>query len=433
MRPMRLGLHFDSSSIRASLASKKKISILPNVKQLYIKNFRNEVISALSAREVLIKPITAKNVKGKHADEAIAFQIEAMSHQNLEEVISVLAPSKKYLVMVNKKALKDHLDTLGIDPDAVTIIPSALCHFAKYKFPEMQSALICDLRNEETTCVLMEDGELKKMHLIPFGIKALLDAFFEDRKKTLLREEIEPAAAKLDLLHVKPGFHLSAILTHLRQEITRAFYAFAKEEKKAILVTGKSDIFMNLESFLVTSPEPGITQEEKLHAVAVGASLDPLQLRCKEFFPEKNWRKIGIYAASLFALSFFLSASLIGFALWQRKTTPAIEQWISDIEVNKKEFPYLLEAPNVTETLALPLLRQVELREMHYELIKQKETPQAKITIEFTCQNSTDARKFHETLRIDPAIDAKKEISWDTFEDHYRASFYLKNREPYVF
>lgn len=489
-----IGIHFDPPFIRASLITKGRLGIeiialksaslhSPNdVKQLYTKNFTGRIASALPTKDFLIRSLDLQGISGKHAEEAIAFQAEAASHLNPEEIITVpLIKGKKgtetLLITASKEGLRHHLaelDKLGIDPDAVSTIPSALYHFARWKFPDLAEGYILDIGSYETTCVWIEKGELKKSHSIPIGAETLVAALFEDRKKVLLRKEIEGAAKQIDLLLLKPGLnpHLTSVLSELRQEIGKIFYSFSREEKKPLLVTGRVDTFIHLKEFLVAESENLLTQEEQTFAVTIGLALeqmspDSLQLRRAEFFPKKNWSRIGIYASTLLAASFCLSALLFGFALWSshcKKTEmihsfqlsgkgsieDRIDQWIASVETNNKEYPYILQAPKVAEVLTWlsshPLLEQmkkeadpIDLRELRYELVKfpkidsLKEPYLAKVEIEFRFKNAMNARKFHEALRVgDTHVDSKKEITWESLSDGYRASFFLKNRSPHV-
>jgi len=491
-----IGVYLDYPFVRASLiiTGRRGIEVLAlksaplhapaDVKQLYMKNFTGRIASGLSARDFLIRSLELKTVTGKHVEQAIAFQAEATSHFNPGEIITVpLLGGKKdkaveaLLITASKEALKHHLAELaklGIDPDAVSIVPSALCHFARWKFPNIADAFILNLGSHETTCVWMENGRLKRAHAIAVGAETLIAALFEDRKKVLLRKEIEGAAKQIDLLLLKPGLnpHLTTALADLRREIGKIFYSFAREEKKPVIITGRTDAFIHLKEFLVEESENSMTLEERAFAVPIGLALeqnDPnsLQLRRAEFFPQRNWGRMGIYASALLAVSFALSIFLFVFALWSShckkkemidsfqlagkgSVEQRIDNWIASIETHNKEYPYILQVPKVAEVLSWlsthPLLERlrkeddpIDLREVRYELVKfpkiesLQEPYLAKVEIEFRFKNAMNARKFHEALREgDSHVDAKREITWESLSDGYRTSFFLKNRSPYV-
>jgi hypothetical protein len=127
-----------------------------------------------------------------------------------------------------------------------------------------------------------------------------------------------------------------------------------------------------------------------------------------------------------------------------------IDRWIAAVEMNNKEYPYILQAPKAAEALSWlsshPLLEElkkegdpIDLQEIRYELVKfpkigsPKDPYLAKIEIEFCFKSATNARKFHEALREgDFFVDPQLEITWNARQDSYRASFFLKNRSPYV-
>jgi hypothetical protein len=499
-----LGIHIDSSFIRTCQIRKGRQGIEfralralslnenSNVKPLYINGFNGRIASALSAKNFLIRSMEIKVAGGRHIEEAIAFQSEALSHFKPEEVITVPFLGKKekgkaeaLLFTVPCDGLKEHLTKLqefGIEPDVVSTVPSALCHFIRWKFPKLTDGFLIDLGSNETTCVLMEKGELKKSHAISKGIEGLLAAFHEDRKKILLKNEIEGSAKQSDLLLLKPGLNpnLSGELIELRQELAKIYYSMTRGLTKPVIFTGRCDAFIHLREFLIDFSEGEwlLNSEEQKFAISMGLALEqttshPLQLRQGAFFPKKNWSRMGFYALTLLAASILLSASLLAIGYQStslrkqemlealqtasRKTLlteggmeEQIDQWISAIEENNKEYPYILQAPKATEVFSWlsshPLLEElkregdpIDLRELKYQLVtyptihSDKEPFLAKVELEFNFKSPMNGRKFHEALRAGDAwVDPKKEISWDALHEGYRATFYMKNRSPHV-
>ncbi len=497
-----LGIHLDFPYVRISLIQKRRrrvqirtlktISLQEesDVKPLYTENFKGRVVSALSAKDFLIRLIEIKAPGGPHLEETLTFQSEALNHFNPEEVLTVpffskTEKSEALLFTVLKERFREHLkklEELEIDPDVVSTVPSALSHFIRWKFPTLTDAFIIDLGSSGITCVLIEGGRLKKAHSVSRGVETLLNALYEDRKKTLLKKEIEGAAKQIDLLLLKSGLnlHLSEELNEIRQEIAKIFYSFNRNEIKPIIFTGRVDAFIHFREFLTDSVEGEwvLTPDEQKFAVSTGLALEqtssyPLQLRRGEFFPQKNWARMGLYALSLLAGSLILSATLLGFGLSSNslskqqmvdslQTTSIqklftegameeqIDHWIAEIETNTKEYPYIPQTPKVTQTLSWlsyhPLLREfkkegdpIQLRELKYQLVSfpkinsDKEPFLAKVELEFNFKSLMNARKFHEALREgDEWVDPNLEIDWDTLSNGYRASFYMKNRSPYV-
>lgn len=476
-----LGVHLDLPFVRTALIDQRRRRIevkdLSNVKPLYINKFKGRIVSGISAKDFLTRSLELKIGGSRHIEEAIAFQSETMTHFDPTEILSVPLIQKKkkgcveaLVFTVPREALKAHLaelEKLQIDPDQVSTIPSALCRFIRWKFPQLLDPFIIDLGSSGTTCVLMEKGQLQKSHPIGIGMEKLLAALLEDRKKTLLKKEIHGAAKQLDLLLLKPGLNpnLTASLNELRKEIEKTFYSFCKGTQREVIFTGQSDTFTHLQEFLIKSGDFPLTLEEQKFAVAIGLGLEysSLQLRREEFFPQKTWRRMGSYAAVLLAISFCFSAACLGFSLRlidlrkgeicrsaKVSNVQEIDDWISSIEKNNKEYPYILQAPKAAEVLewlsSHPLLETfkkegdpIEISNIRYQLLSYpkigapKDPYLAKVEIEFQCKSSTNARKFHEALRQgDSCVNPNLEISWDASNEGYRASFFLLNRSPHA-
>lgn len=509
-----LGIHLDPPYVLGALIQKSRKGVEiralktaflyepDNVKQLYIASkdakkaplfgsgFKGRIASGLSAKDFLIRPIELKIANSRHLEEAIAFQSEATTHFNPKEIVTIPLLQKKgkgsieaLLFTAPRNALQQHLvelEKLQADPDRVSVVPEALCQFIRWKFPHLSDAFILDLGSHEWTCAWMEKGQLKKAHAISGGIEALLLALLEDRKKILLKKEIEEAAKQIDLLLLKPELnpHLTEKLNQLHQELAKIRYCFQRSsEKRAIVLTGRANAFIHLSEFLIDPAENILTLplEEQKFGAPLGLALaeansHALQFRRGDFFPRKNWKRLGSYALSLLTASFFLSGSLLYLglhsiqarkeAMWnslqKRKLSESgaieerIDRWISAVETNNKEYSYIIQAPKVAEVLSWisshPLLEElkkegdpIELKEIRYQLVKfpkigsPKEPYLAKVEIEFQFKNAMNARKFHEALREgDERVDPTLDIAWDALQDGYRASFFLKNRGSHV-
>ncbi len=492
-----LGIHIDPPFVRTALIRKGRqgieVSKLEdfshdshepgplNVKPLYTEKFKGRIVSGLSSKHFLIRSTSVKVGKSRYAEEAIAFQSEATSHFKTEQMLTVPLLQRKdkgvtdaLLFLVEREGLKQHLidfQKIQVDPDAITAIPLALCHFAKWKFPELKEAILVDFGSKEINCALVENGELKKAHHISEGIDEWLAAFLEDRKKILLKKEVDGAAKQFDLLTLKQPFnpHLSQKLNEVRQELAKTFYSFARESKKEVIVTGRTDAFIHLKEFLLEDfGKYPLSPEEEKFAISIGlaleqASKNPLQLRREEFFPQKNWNRMGFYALSLLTFSIILSGLLFGLGIHSSKVRKTemlqsfristdgnieekIDEWISGIEKTNKEYPYIVLAPKVAEVLSWvsthPLLEElkgegdpIDIREIGYQLVSSpragstKEPYLAKVEIEFRFQNAMNARRFHEALREgDALVNPHLEISWDALNEGYRATFFLNNR-----
>lgn len=493
-----LGIHLDPPFLYGALIRKTrqgieiislKVNLLqeidPNVKQLYMTDggeLQLYITSGLSPKDFLIRSMELKIAS--HIEEAIVFQSEATTHFNPADILTVPLLQKKekgkteaLLFTVPRDALKEHIDQLakvGIDPDCISAIPLGLCHFVRWKFPSLSDAFMIHLGSSEFTCALMEKGELKKAHSIAGGVESLLAALFEDRKKILLKKEIEGAAKQIDLLLLKSGLnpHLTSNLNELKQNVAKVLFSMTRGEKKPVIFTGRTDAFIHLKEFILEDSDNLLTLEEQKFAVSIGLALEQttsrsLQLRKEEFFPQKNWKRLGFFALSIMGASLLLSAFLLGFGFWashsqksemlhslQMANEGAVEEkidaWIAAIEKNNKEYPYILQSPRVAEVFSWisshPLLNAmkregdpIDIREIRYQLVtlpkidSPKDPYLTKVELEFRFKSAMNARKFHEALRSgDNLVNPGLEIAWDALQDSYRTSFFLKNRSPYV-
>lgn len=468
-----------------------------HVKRLYIRNFKGKLVTGLPLSSLFIRSLEIPITTSKHLEEVIAFQSEATSHFNPDETLSVPAFTKKEknkavttLFTTSRALLKTHLkswQTWNVDPDLVSAVPLALLQYARWKYPALTSAFLIDLGSSEWSCIWMENGQLQKSHFIGGGTESLFAAFGEDRKRVLLPKEISIFAKQYDLFQIKSHVTplLSARLEDMRHELAKILCSFHKlAGAKPILFTGQINAFLHLREFLFEGVQEWCSQEiesdveEGKHAVALGLALEeathPLQFRRDEFFPPKNWKKAGIYAIALSGMSLLLGYAMLifGSSLIQSKkeqmtqTLSAyldqedfalkktlfsegdseeeiLSRWNRAIASYKKEYPFILRAPKVSELLdRLTLfLKQdnepISLVAMHYQLLQfptldhLTEPYQAKLEVEFHIPTPTTARKLHESLLQEQKwISLETPIEWDALNnDIYRSSFYLKNRE----
>lgn len=502
---LHIGIQFDPPYLLASLIEKgrKGVSVRSlqsvllshpdDVKRLYIENFRGKIHTGLSAAELLIRPFEMEIRDSRYLEEAVAFQAEATSHLPKGEFLT--APwiyqkgkeTKSLLLTVPRQALHTHLalcKEFSFDPDSVSVVSSALCHFLQWKAPSLTDALVVHLGSNEWTCVWVQEGILKKSYSIPGGTEALLMALWEDRKRIHLQKEISGVARQIDLLQFKPHLntHLANRLQEMRQELSKAIHFFQrneKQEKKPLLFTGRVDAFAHFTKFLATPlQEIAITDtpfhlDASKYAVSLGLALEqtaqaPLQLLREEFFPRKNWQRLGAYALAILGSSFLLSF-LLALCLWQsfemRKgqllsslrhsldhwgvpsntanINALLDRWVQAVETHNTEYLYIPQAPKASEVLswisAHPLFQGVAIDTIHYQLVQcprigaMKEPYLAKVKLEFQVEETTHARRIHEALlKGDALVDPSKELHWEALNDSYRTTFFLKNRSPHV-
>lgn len=487
-----LSIQIDRPFLRAALIDKGKnkieiralkssfLSNPQNVKALYTPYFKGKIVSALSGKDLFFRLAELKINKSRHLEQLLSIQSEASSHFSAEEVLHVSHIPKKgkevLFISIVRERLKAHLEEmkeLELDPDHVSAWPFGLVQYIQWKIPSLTDAFLIDLGSSEWTCVLMQQGELKKSYTIEKGVENLLSAFWEDQKRFLLLKELDTIAKQTDLSRLKPPdlplFYKK--LSEMKQELAKIIFSFHRlAGKQPVIFTGRIDAFLNFRTTLIESFHEVISAEcnsslpteELKFAICLGIALNTSpQLRQEEFFPKKHWKKAGkkalflfftslVFASSLFFLGMkasnrrqehLLSSLQTSLHQWdpaakKSSSDPEIllNQWNRAIQKYNKEYPYILQAPKVGEIL--PWLTQLlssfelDIQQIRYQLI---EFPsRTKIELEFQTKSPMNARKFHEfLLKGEEWIDGE-EISWETLNEGYRTSFFLKNKGPYV-
>lgn len=505
-----LAVHIDRPFLRIALVEKTrgrteiislKSPLLEEpeiVKRLYNAPFKGKIISGLPAKHLLIRSSEIKTTSPRHLEQALSFQAETITHLSPKETLFIpyitkheKDKTKALIFAISRKTMHEHLDELqkfDIDPDFVSAIPLALVRYIQWKIPSLSDAFIIDIGSEEWTCIWMEDRKLQKAHSTEKGIESLFEALWEDRKKIIFQKEIKGIAKQIDLLqlqgHLNP--HLSNRLNEMKQSLMKILYSFHRlSGPKSIIFTGRIDAFGHLKEYLLKSLtelcsgeyEREVPLEEQKYAAAIGLALDSsLQFRREEFFPQKNWKRAGIYSLFLLFLSFFLSFGLIKAGKWalstreqamvnylknslaydadfknivlsKKDTDEILNFWARTIAANAKDYPYIVQVPAVSEILHWldhhPLLTAfksasdpIEITTFDYKLVtfptlqSTKEPYLAKVEMEFKTTNALNARQFHEALLQEKNwIDSSQEISWESNEDSYRVGFFLKKQD----
>lgn len=423
-----------------------------------------------------------------HLNESEFLSIPVIVEKTKEKTSTVLFTALRSSIREHLDLLQKN----QIDPDLVTASPLALINYLKWKMPHIQDAFIVDLGSDEWTCVCMEKGNLKKFHSITGGIESLLEALWEDRKKILIPKEITGIAKQIDLLQLKTALNsqLSERMTAMRKELARVIFSFSNSlGQKPLFFTGRVDAFGQLQEFLeeaiADSVSPNLMEElpkeEQKHAISIGLAIGydqkPVQFLQEEFFPKKTWKKMGLASLYLGVASLLFSFGLIGFSNfflhsksqemitslrsslneWDRtlaseiflpkKEEEILERWNKAIKVHSKDYAYIMQSPKVAEVLSWiyqhPCILgtqedqdPIEIRAIRYQLVQYpkldspRDPYQAKIEMEFKTSSPLHARKFHEAIyQGDGWADNTQDIQWETTDNLYRISFYIKDKK----
>lgn len=472
------------------------------VKRLYMPSFKGKIVSGISEKNLFTRLSEIKTVSPRHLEQAFAFQIESMNHLSSSDTLiasSILKQDKEktegLIFAVSKEVMRDHLellDTLAIDPGLVTATSLGLVRYFRFRMPLLQDAFIVDIGSEEWTCVSMEQGVIKKTHAIEQGVESLYGALWEDRKKMVPLKEIRALAKQVDVTQLHPHNHSHLIqrLQEMRRNLTKVLFSFHRESgPKPLFFTGRIDAFSRMKEywlegvcdFVDRNQELEIPSAEQKYAIAIGLGLSyekgALQFRKGEFVSQKSLRRLGIYATTLFSLSFLFALALIFLGTWQtavkeeekvlflsrslesydpnikkelfqkENAKEILESWNRMVRIHDKEYPYILTVPNVSEFLQwfnhFPLLTRLkedsdplEIHRIDYKLVSfpslqsGKDPYKARVEIEFTTKNTFNARQFHEALLQETTwIDGEHEITWEAGDRHkYRVSFFLSSK-----
>ncbi|NGX48426.1 MAG: hypothetical protein K940chlam5_00011 [Candidatus Anoxychlamydiales bacterium] len=491
-----IGIDLDSDVIHLSIMSKNKdlisiksldISDIPNsdVKKLYISNKDNFLItSALDGSDVLIKSADFNVKNSFFIKKAIKFHEDSISTLDTDKIvistINLKNESKLKFFITTKELLSKHLSRLkhiNIDPDRVTSASQALIRFINFYFKDINSSFLVHVAKSKTTCILMKDNQPIKTYSIKIGTNKLMNSHEEEKGSK---------NSKIDILKLSSKSKLKIQLTHLKKEIEKSFIYFCKsvEEKHPMIITGDITSFSNISEFLqndkvtkiIKSPFLEKKVEYKKFAICIGLSLDSLkrdslslQFREREFTASKKIENIGkkTLFLTLFILAFcflinfgsnhllkekesflqqrlnFIRNSENSYLGVQKKEISKnfyddLNAFEKKLEIENKNFPYILSAPSVSETLNWlnnhEYLKDAEITSFNYVLEKfptafTKNDPYlAKIDIEIKTKKPSLARSFYDSLsKGQGLVNLSHKISWKTKDDSYRATFYLKN------
>lgn len=308
---------------------------IDNVKPLYIHH--PILTTGLGGKDVLIRPLTLPLTKEKDIQEALIFQAEPLLPFPIDQaflayqVISKGAESTDLtLLAVRKDTVQVHLDPwiqLGIQPEKVGSVASAICEFSTTYLKEIKTCLILHLQDQEMICCLIKEGKLWASFSQSEGLKLLLDALEEDQEDVLHNSKEE---WKRLLDH--PKGKLAEALKRLQKETTKLGFALSKECKsdsiEGIFITGEAAkwegfcqvLVENLQFPLLTCPPiQGYTSQELLtYAVPIGLGIGSLpgrqhqvDFRQQEYTYPHSWKRLRIPL-----ISYLVGVCLLTFAFY---------------------------------------------------------------------------------------------------------------------
>jgi type IV pilus assembly protein PilM len=303
------------------------------------------VVTTLASDEVIVRPLELKLKKESDIDSVLAFQAEPLLPYPVENAIldrMIVAKSNENTQLSLIAARKDHImqhlekwDILQIVPEVISCAPIALAFFAKHFSPSENTQFVLNLNKSETTCILVNNGNLLASQSSHNGLTDLIEAFSEDHPNAS-KEQF----ANLDFSNISKTNHakLFTALENWRLDITRLLYSLSKQLKEDIpvnvLITGDGAAMINLGTTLcqtaqkqiivpIESPQFALPLADlQSYAVAIGAALSALpnaknqiNFRQNELAFPNPWRRLKMPLFMYFAGCVFLAAAIYIFGI----------------------------------------------------------------------------------------------------------------------
>lgn len=411
------------------------------------------VVTALSTRETLVRPLKLPLKKESAIESAYPFQLEPLLPFTLEKGVFqkiILDIQNEETLLTAMAIRKDHLERhlqifheKEIEPEFITSVPHALATLSGQFFHNSTSSLIMHLGEKEGTCILAEKGRL------------IASRAFEIEKF-----EIQKTVSSL--LATSNSSHINTILLFTKD----ASFANMVSE-----VTGKAVVVPNLSTSLTT--------EEKLHqfAIPLGIALTatskaPISFRQKEFtypYPWKRIKKPFFLSFTCFLVLFGVLFSAAKINLHNReknllerarplllldgkkeKEADSAEALFTKLEkisrkINSQPnlFPLYPLVPKVSDVLTWistneTITSGIKIEDFHYVLVDRpdftkKSSPYlVKVELTFTSLGPSFTEAFREMLTgQNPYVNLQKEFKMESKEGKTQVSFFLKDKTRY--
>lgn len=403
------------------------------------------VISALPARDTLVRTSEIQVKNEKDIRNALKFQIEPQLPYPIERALLQFQILEKKenktsltLFAVRNDHLIKHLEQLkerGLEPQRVTSVPAALTALTTLFPPAHSPQFLVHEGEEEVTCILVEEGKL----LASRAFESTLDIGTEVQK-TLL-----------------------SFSSSLKGKTFETILFLGKRVEEIKKATQKKVSIPETPSLL-------LSQEEVIrYGLAIGIALASDKSNFQQSAPYK-WARLKKPLFTTAVLSLFLIGTLIALAFSSQKMQkdsvkrayialleregkeetdlPAsvsdyfnrLNALEKEIEARPDTFPLHPEIPKVREVIAwLATYEEIAIESLHYLMVKRpsfsdkNEPYKIKIELELTAKGHQGATHFHDALHSPNLfVDPEEEIQWIPGKGRYRTIFYLKDKTRYV-
>lgn len=315
-------------------------------KELYSLLNKNLIITNLPSSNILVRTLNVQLTKEKDIDQVLEFQAEPLLPYPVENALIDRIVSGKgidhtqlTICATESERVAEHISLwheVNIEPEVISCSQFALSIFSHLCSSLEGLYYILHIEQNETICLLVNDGLLLNSQVLHFGTKNLLEAFGKDVQ--LHDSDLEKAFQELDFSSVANTSHplLSHQIELNRVEITKRFYALAKhfpgQEIKNVLLTGGGNTLKNLSKELtskldfslnVPTSEEGINlaqSELQRYAIPIGLALTGLSktksqinFRQKELAYPHPWKRLKKPLAVYGSLCLLLSITIFIF------------------------------------------------------------------------------------------------------------------------
>lgn len=459
-QPRTLGIELQASCVRVAALLEKRSGWSVTLKELsreesraYLSRYNDAIlVSALSTREMLMRPCEIALLKPKDIFAALNFHAEPLLPYPIENAVvqaQIVAKQESSsllnLFSVRKDHLTGHLESLkaiGLEPEVVSTRPHAL-------------AALSALFNKAEPLILVHEGEDE------------VSMVLAQRGQVLAARSIDPKAVTAAEIQKTTLYFTAA-----HKQKPEGLYFFGKDRELQALLAHQCGLP------LLTPSAAGFSlsaEEWSLFALSIGSALASkgVNFRQNEFAARAAFKRLKKPLALCGCLSILLALSLFA---WEYKTlgcrkeaiesaycsllqaeqgvhelcqTPedyltSLNKLEKKIKAQPKTFPLLPQLPKTKEVIGwLTSINQelnsaLVLDSFHYQMVKRpsaaqgKEHYKTKVELEFTAKDPASARLFQEALKGPNSIaDPKEELQWSSSKGKYRAVFYLKDKTRY--
>lgn len=394
-----LGLEINSREIKvASItyqkrkASLSKLFSVPversstelHVKPLYIGNQEAEfkklagkslIVTVLSAKDVLIRPLTMQLTKERDIESVLEFQAEPLIPYSVEDALVDRVTIEKdkegtrlSIVSTKIEQMSKHLEgwhSINIEPEVVGCVPQAMAAFSELFHKKEIPHIHINIGADVTTVALIDaQGKL----LASQGIKGGSDDWvtYAERDSGKSENEALDLLKSANFTQQQPDVEfptLHPLLNTFRLELTRVVFALRKyasgKNLADILITGEGGEFETVVRFIAGGLHMGLTQPEpseefsipiatlQKFAVPIGAALtalpgakEQINFRQKTFTYPNPWKRIKKPMAAYLALSVILAFSIYisGNAYISNKEDKIKKEYVDLLALMKKSY-----------------------------------------------------------------------------------------------